>query len=264
MATRAGPGAYAGAVVVEQWSDASSGERSAAFLAELRDRLQRQSAMPALPPGWHCHSAMLPAHGFEYGGDFFVAEPAGDGDLLQMVLVDVCGHGPSAVPDAVQFAGALGALVVALPPEEVMAAANRYLLRRAAPEAIATAVQVLLRLGTGSYRIRSAGHPPVLHWDPAVREWLVDGARGTALGATEEPALEVSTGVLGPGEALLFYTDGVVESRGQDVDAGIEWLRTAARDAVAAGFAGAAPRILAGMEPGEDDRAVLIIGRDPA
>ncbi|HYG94491.1 MAG TPA: serine/threonine-protein phosphatase, partial [Nocardioides sp.] len=70
-------------------------------LADLRDRLQQQSRMPALPAGWHSHSAMIPADGFEYGGDFFVADLVDD--VLQLVLVDVCGHGDSAVPAAVQF-----------------------------------------------------------------------------------------------------------------------------------------------------------------
>ena len=206
---------------------------------------------------------MVPAHGFEYGGDFFVAEAAEGGDLLQMVLVDVCGHGPSAVPEAVQFAGALGGLVLALPAQEVLGAANSYLLRHAHPEGIATAVQVQVRFSSGSYRIWSAGHPPVLRWDSDAGDWLVDNARGMALGVVESPELDSSVGVLRPGEALMFYTDGVVESRGEDVEAGIEWLRSVARDAIGDGFDGAAARILSEVLPGDDDRAVLILGRDP-
>lgn len=251
-------------MVWEGWEQLAADERSEAFLSALHENLQHQSTVPLLPAGWQSESAMVPAQGFDYGGDFFVADVSEAGRLLQMVLVDVCGHGPSAVPAAVQFAGALGALVLALPPEKVMAAANSYLLRHGPPDSFTTAVQVLVRFETGDYRISSAGHPPVMRWDVDSREWVVDNARGTALGVTESPRVANSEGVLAPGEALLFYTDGVVEARGRDIDAGITRLRAIAREAVADGFAGAPERILAEVPRGEDDRAVLILRRDPA
>lgn len=246
----------------ERWAELASDERSEVFLAALRDRLQYQSRMPPLPPDWHSESAMLPAYGFEYGGDFFIADVIGG--ALQMVLVDACGHGPSAVPDALQFAGALGALVIALPPEDLMAAANSYVYRHGHPDSFTTAVQVSIQLSTGEYRIRSAGHPPVMRWCAASAEWLLDNARGTALGATERPEMAVTEGVLRPGEALMFYTDGLVEARGRDIDEGIIRLQGSAREAISPGFIGAPARILADLPRGEDDRAVLILRRDPA
>jgi serine phosphatase RsbU (regulator of sigma subunit) len=142
-----------------------------------------------------------------------------------------------------------------------MAAANEFLLRQPSDEAFATAVQVILDFASGRYVIRSAGHPPVLHWRSDLAEWVVDNARGTALGIVEEPELFLSEGVLERGEALLFYTDGVVESRGCDIEDGIEWLRVSARTAIADGFADAPERILADVDRGDDDRAVLILGR---
>lgn len=235
------------------------------LLSGLRDRLQEQSRVPQLPPDWHCESAMLAAHGFDYGGDFFVADllthPTGTTGM-QMILVDVCGKGEDAVPDAVQLAGALGGLVVAVPEAAVMAAANEFLMRLPCPESFATAVQVVVDFATGGYVVRSAGHPPVLRWHRSPGEWLVDTARGTALGVVDAPEMHVSRGVLGRGEALLFYTDGVVESRGTDIDVGIEWLRRVAATAVADGFADAPERIIGQVERGDDDRAVLILGRE--
>lgn len=246
----------------ERWDQWASDERSQAFLAALRERLQRQSQVPELPEGWHSESAMLPADGFGYGGDFIVADSATG--VLQMVLVDVCGHGPSAVPDAVQFAGALGALVLSLPPAAVMEAANTYVAHRGHPEGFTTAVHVSVRFSTGEYRIRSAGHPPVMRWCAGTGEWMIDSARGTALGLAEPVSLSVTEGVLAPGEALMFYTDGLVEARGHDIDDGIRQLQDIARDAVADGFEGAPRRILAGLPRGEDDRAVLILRRAAA
>lgn len=237
-----------------------------AFLSGLRDLLQEQCQVPPLPAGWTCTSAMLAAHGFSYGGDFFIAEllPTSVGTTsLVMVLVDVCGKGATAVPDAVQFAGALRGLVVGLPEGQLMEAANAFLLRRPSDESIATAVQVVIDLDTGRYLIRSAGHPPVLHWAAAAGEWVVDNARGMALGVVDDPGFDVSEGVLGPGDALLFYTDGVVESPRADIETGIDWLRDAARTAVVAeGIAGVPARILEQVTRGDDDRALLVLGRE--
>jgi serine phosphatase RsbU (regulator of sigma subunit) len=249
-------------MVLERWAELVADERSEAFLSALRERLQHESQMPLLPDGWHAESAMIPADGYGYGGDFFVADVVDD-DALQLVLVDACGHGPAAVPDAVQFAGALGALVCSLPVEDVMAAANDYVIRRCRPDTLATAVQIAIRLTDGAYRIRSAGHPPALHWRPETAHWEIDGARGSALGLTERPAMVDADGVLAPGEALMFYTDGVVEARGEDIEDGIERVREIARDVVAEGLAGAAIKILADLPRGEDDRAVLLLWRDP-
>lgn len=238
-----------------------------AFLSGLRDLLQEQCQVPPLPPGWYCTSAMLAAHGFSYGGDFFVADRVAtpDGaDGLVMVLVDVCGKGATALPHAVQFAGALRGLLVGLPEDQLLAAANAFLMRQPSDESIATAVQVTVDLPSGRYAIRSGGHPPVLHWRADAGEWVVDNARGTALGVVDEPEFDVSEGVLGPGDALLFYTDGVVERSDAHIDAGIAWLLAEAGAAVVegGGVAAVPARILEQVSRGDDDRALLVLARE--
>jgi hypothetical protein len=234
---------------------------SEAILAELRDRLQQQGRVPSLPSGWSSQSAMIAAAGTGYAGDFLVADLR-EGHVLEMVLVDVCGKGTAVGPQALQFAGALGGLIGALPPDELLTAANAFLLRQASDEAFSTAVHLLVDLDSGCYRITSAGHPPALRWSGSDQEWTVDNARGMALGVVDAPGFEASTGVLGPGDALMFYTDGVIERRRADLDAGIEWLRrVAGQDVRRRGFGGAARRVLARVDHGDDDRAVLILAR---
>jgi hypothetical protein len=232
-----------------------------AMLVDLRDRLQAQGVVPPLPAGWRSQSAMASAGGTKFAGDFLVANLSADENRLEMVLVDVCGKGVAAGTQSLQFAGALGGLIGALPPLGLFAAGNDFLIRQQWDEGFATAVHVLIDLPSGDYSIINAGHPPALRWDSERAEWEIDGARGTALGIMERPDFHQTTGHLAVGEALMFYTDGVVESRTQDFTAGIEWLRTAAADVVAHGFEQAPRRILKLVASGDDDRAVLILSR---
>jgi hypothetical protein len=236
---------------------------SEAVLTQLRDRLQRQGVVPPLPTGWRSESATITAHGPSYAGDFLVADLR-EGRWLEMALVDVCGKGTSVGPQALQFAGALGGLIGALPPEELMAAANNFLLRQDSDESLATAVHLKVDLVTGDYTITSAGHPPALHWHLGQRGWSVDNARGMALGVIPDAEFTPSKGRLRPGEALLFYTDGVIESAGRDLDDGIDWLRHEALQVVdARGFTGMPRRVLKKVPRGDDDRAMLVLERLP-
>lgn len=236
---------------------------SEAVLSQLRDRLQRQGVVPPLPNGWRSQSATITANGPSYAGDFLVADLR-DGRWLEMALVDVCGKGTSVGPQALQFAGALGGLIGALPPAELMTAANMFLLRQDSDESLATAVHIKVDLVTGDYTITSAGHPPALHWHLSERGWSIDNARGMALGVIEEADFTPSRGRLRPGEALMFYTDGVIERADRDLDDGIDWLRQVALQAVdARGFTGMPRRILKKVPRGDDDRALLVLERQP-
>jgi hypothetical protein len=236
---------------------------SEAVLSQLRDRLQRQGVVPPLPNGWRSESATITANGPSYAGDFLVADLR-EGRWLEMALVDVCGKGTSVGPQALQFAGALGGLIGALPPAELMAAANHFLLRQESDESLATAVHIKVDLVTGDYTITSAGHPPALHWHLGQRGWAVDNARGMALGVIDEAEFTPSKGRLRPGEALMFYTDGVIESADRDLDEGIDWLRGQALRAVdARGFTGMPKRVLKKVPRGDDDRALLVLERQP-
>ncbi|WP_340538409.1 PP2C family protein-serine/threonine phosphatase [Nocardioides sp. GXZ039] len=237
---------------------------SESMLADLRDRLNAQGRLPELPDGWACESAMVAAWGVGYAGDFVVTQVDEAEGTFELVLVDVVGKGVKAAPSALLLAGALGGMVGALRGPRLLEATNTFLLRQDSVESFATAVHVTLDLDTGDYTIFSAGHPPALRWDPKLGEWSVDTARGIALGVLDDPALEAAHGVLEPGQALLFYTDGVVEAPGDDIEDGIDWLRGTAGRAFADGVDGAARRVLARVPRGDDDRAVLILSRSAA
>ena len=63
-------------------------------------------------------------------------------------------------------------------------------------------------------------------------------------------------------DALL--ADGVIEAGSRDIDDGIEWLRHQALHAVdARGFTGLPRRVLKKVPRGTDDRAILLLERQP-
>ena len=106
------------------------------ILLDLRERLRVQGEVPPLPAGWGMEVELRPADDSGLAGDFVVsrvhAVEAADGrhDLLDLALVDVSGKGVDAGTRALLLSGALGGLLGAVPPEDFLAEANRYLLQQ--------------------------------------------------------------------------------------------------------------------------------------
>lgn len=238
------------------------GSLGSSMLVDLRDRLLAQGEVPPLDPGWRVETVLRAAYGDSFSGDFVVASRATDG-LLELALVDVSGKGQAAGTRALMLSGAFGGLLGAMPADQFLPAANRYLLRQRWDEGFATAVHVAVDQGTGEYQARAAGHPPLAHYHGGSGVWeVVTGGRGPLLGVFEEPDFPAHTGRLLPGDGLLLYTDGLVEDRGRDIGLGIDRLLGAAERVASHAFAGGAARILDAARAGEgDDRALVLIWR---
>jgi serine phosphatase RsbU (regulator of sigma subunit) len=88
-------------------------------------------------------------------------------------------------------------------------------------------------------------------------------AEGTALGISAEAAYVHEHGLLGPGDALVLYTDGLVEVPGADIDVGIDRLLGQAERLVPKGFRRGARRLMDSLAVGhDDDRAIVLLWRD--
>lgn len=236
------------------------GAPGALMLVDLRDRLAVGGRLPALPAGWQVDAVVRSAHHAGFSGDFLVSRRSGD--HVEVVLVDVSGKGQAAGVRALQLQGALSGLLGALPVERFLPAANDYLLEQDWDEGFATAVHLAVDLATGTYRVAVAGHPPpaVLHAGSGRIE-VLDAVGGVALGVLEGMQPAVTTGVLAPGDAVVLYTDGLVEAPGRDVDQGIDRLLGVV-EAVVAARPGSAHEVLAGVRAAEDDdRAVVVLRR---
>jgi hypothetical protein len=237
------------------------GLRGESMLVDLRDRLRAQGELPELPADWAADVVLRPAGGASFSGDFLVAGKGTD-DRLEIVLVDVSGKGVDAGTRALLLSGAFGGLLGATPSEDFLAATNAYLLRQGWDDGFATAVHLAVDLVNGDYLVGSAGHPPAAHFTAGSGRWHLIDVQGTALGVDPHAKYELHHGHLGHGDAMLLYTDGLVERPGRDINVGIDKLLGEAERLVPRGFRRGARRLLDALRTGEaDDRAVVMIWR---
>lgn len=251
-------------VTLRAWSRSRLGilpVRGDSMLVDLRDRLASQSQLPVLPRAWRAEAVMRSAGGASFSGDFIVAAKTQQGRLLEIVVVDVSGKGLDAGTRSLQLSGAFGGLLGSLPTESFLPAANEYLLRQEWSEGFATAVHVAVTLETGGFEVRTAGHPPAVQFHAGSGRWVVHSTAGPVLGVVGAAEYSVHRGKLNVGDALLLYTDGLVESPNRDIAYGIDKLLGEAERLVQLGFAGGAERLVASVNSETDDRALLLLYR---
>jgi Stage II sporulation protein E (SpoIIE) len=234
----------------------------------ISERLLVQAQLPAVPDGWAVDIEQRPAYGAAICGDFvanlLVCEE--DSRVLHLAVVDVSGSGITAGPRALLLSGAVGGLLGSVSPEDFLPAANDYLARQQWSLGFASAVYLGLDLDTGDYSLRVAGHPPAIHFRPGqTARWRLSTATGTVLGVLPEISGVTEHGVLEPGEVLFLYTDGVIEDRTRDLDAGTQRLKENVELLAAADDWAGAARYLIERVPTEltDDRTVVVIRRQP-
>ena len=239
-----------------------SAGRGESMLLELRDKLQHQGELPHLPVGWYADVSQRSAGGSTFGGDFIVSTLADGGKRLELAIVDVSGKGLDAGTRALLLSGALGGLLGAVAPERFLTAANDYLLRQEWEEGFATALHVTIDLQTGHYRLTNAGHPPAVHYAGGSGRWQPIELGGTVLGLVPDISPGVATGQIQRYDALLLYTDGLVEVPGRDLAVGTDRLLGAAEGLIPRGFAGGADALVEKVAPdAQDDRAVVLLWR---
>jgi serine/threonine-protein kinase RsbW len=194
----------------------------------------------------------------EVGGDFWDYSNLDTGEVA-FVVGDVAGHDMVAAAQMAQLRSVCRALQTEGPAQLLDAIQSRW--EHVGLDRLATAVFARLDPATGRLRLASAGHPPPV----MVAE---DGARVVPvepvppLGAPPLPAAEWH-GILPAGAALVFYTDGLVESNERDVDEGTRVLVEACSTASSGDPEQLADRILEALTTPDrsDDVAVLVVRR---
>jgi hypothetical protein len=238
-----------------------AGMQGESMLVDLRDRIQRQSVLPPLPATYGAESALRSAGGTPFAGDFILGScPPGAG-RFEVVVVDVSGKGEGAGTRALLLAGALGGLIGAVPPEQLLPAANAFLVRQDWEEGFATAVHVTLDLDSGRYEVRNAGHPPAAHRAAGSGRWDLLSDPGPALGLLDGVDFPAVTGQLRQGDALLLYTDGMVETRDREIGLGIDKMLGRTEQLLRGDFTGGAERLIDSIGSRNDDRALVLLHR---
>jgi hypothetical protein len=231
------------------------------MLVDLRDRLRTQGELPELPRGWGAELCVLSAYGDSFSGDFLVTSKTGN--LLELALVDVSGKGVAAGTRSLLLSGAFGGLLGSMSVDRFLPAANLYLLRQRWDEGFATAAHANIDLETGDFSVGSAGHPPAVRFNAGSGRWeVLEGDEGPVLGVSENIGFPRTHGRLGRGDALLLYTDGVIEVRNRDLRDGIDRMLGTAERMIANGFEGMVEKVCAAARAGEtDDRAAVLVWR---
>jgi PAS domain S-box-containing protein len=186
--------------------------------------LQRAMLGPSELPGGFAVRYEPATRPLQVGGDWYDVVDLGHGRMA-LIVGDCVGHGLPAATVMGQLRSACRALLLEQPsPAAALASLDRFADQLPGAQTT-TAFCAVLSTDTGELAYSSAGHPPPLlvHADGTV-ELLEDG-RAIPLGLSNltpgKPRPEARR-VLPPRSTLLLYTDGLVERRGESLDAGIE------------------------------------------
>jgi PAS domain S-box-containing protein len=197
----------------------------------------------------------------EVGGDWYDTAVLPDGRIA-LSVGDVVGHGLDAAASMGRLRNALAALAPRLDgPAQVLTQLDEF-ARGPNGTGFATACYATFDPGSGELRYASAGHPPLLVVSPdGTTRWIDDG-RSPPLAALRVDHRPEGATPLHPGDAVLCFSDGLIERRGTVLQEGLDLV-----EAVARHHADADPDVLCdrvveaslARRPTEDDVVVVCL-----
>ncbi|MFG1605632.1 SpoIIE family protein phosphatase [Actinoplanes sp. NPDC049265] len=232
--------------------------------------LQASLLPPALPhvDGVGFAAEYVPT-GSEVGGDFYDVVPGPSADGWVVVVGDVSGKGVQAATVTGLVRDVIRILVDdGKPMTEILCRVNRTLVQRGGGRycTLAMASVTQQKDGTLAVCLHLAGHDRAVLVRADGKTSFV-GEGGTALGLLETISSPDELVTLGPGDSLIFYTDGVTERR-----RGRELFGTARLREAAAPLAGYPADVMAArlrsttinfsVEEPRDDIAILVLRND--
>lgn len=229
-----------------------------AAAAELQ-RAVLPETLPALP-GWELASHYSPSGRTEVGGDFYDAIPIGGGRLAVFVG-DVMGRGVQAAAAMAQMRSAVRAYAAVDPSPEAVLRNLDLMLARYGTEQLVTLLYMVLNPRHDEVLVTNAGHPPALILRGDLSTEQLPYADGAPLGTGRQRRSQTRVPFL-VGDTLLAFTDGLIERRDEDIDAGMRRVHDALPDLVE-------PTLVAGLDdlvarlrvPGHDDDVAALAVR---
>jgi PAS domain S-box-containing protein len=183
-------------------------------------RTLQRSLLPRLPEvsGIEVGVEYLPmGQENEVGGDFYDLIHT-EGKRWLAVIGDVCGKGAAAAAVTALTRYTIRAVAMREDePSAVLTGLNEAMLRQLGDDQFCTVACARLQVAPGGFELDVArgGHPAplVVRTDGSIEAVV---PKGRALGVFLDPGLAVQRVRLGPGDAAVFYTDGITEARGPD------------------------------------------------
>lgn len=149
----------------------------------------------------------------EISGDFFDGFYS-DRNTYQIILCDVSGHGVAS-----SFVGSsIRGLLRAFDFSDRNAADILFDLNNSVVESLSSVyyfssmILCTLRIDTGQITIASAGHPPCFYYNNEHRQFTQITNTGPLMGLIENAKFDEHRITLDPGDALILYTDGIIEA----------------------------------------------------
>jgi serine phosphatase RsbU (regulator of sigma subunit)/anti-sigma regulatory factor (Ser/Thr protein kinase) len=230
-------------------------------VAEVLQRSLLPAALPDLPRLASSARYLPAATDSQAGGDWYDLLPVGE-STVALAVGDVVGHGPSAAAVMGQLRSALaGYLLDGHPPAAALERLDLF-AQRVDGAAGSTCACLTLDWSTGQLCWALAGHPPVLLVDAGGSARFLSGGAGTVLGVPRRPPYSQASTTIEPGASVVLFTDGLVERRDAVIDAGLERLASAARDAGDLDPDALAAALVATAHDGEgpaDDVALVVV-----
>ncbi|MBU4214280.1 MAG: serine/threonine-protein phosphatase, partial [Actinobacteria bacterium] len=195
----------------------------------------------------------------QIGGDWYDIMPIGP-TIAGVVIGDVVGHDMEAAATMGQLRSVVRAYAFdVVEPAAVLARVDQLVAGMSVPRAAGVVYSTLSRTSTGwRMEYSRAGHLPVLLLRGGATQFL-EGALGPLIGFGD--ANRNADGIdLVPGDALVYFTDGLVERRDRALRDGLATLAEAARKIAATDAAGIGEDLLARLvQVAEDDVAVVVV-----
>jgi serine phosphatase RsbU (regulator of sigma subunit) len=227
------------------------------------EALQRSLLPSALPVADGAEMAVryVPGEG-KVGGDWYDVFTLPSGQLC-VAIGDVTGSGLSAAVIMGRMRSALRAYALETADTAEVLARLDAKMQHFEPGVLATVLYAVFDLGLDRVHLCSAGHCPPVVASPGRPAKPADIPAGLLIGAVSGADRQVATLDITPGTLVCFYTDGLIERRGQPIDHGLTRLCQAVTaqppDAACARVMAA----LVGSEPAPDDIALLMFRRSP-
>ncbi|MDW8020952.1 MAG: SpoIIE family protein phosphatase [Chloroherpetonaceae bacterium] len=173
---------------------------------------------PLAVPNYEMDSLSYPA--FEVGGDFYdyLALSSSNGSICKfgVMIADVSGKGASAAFYTAELKGIFQSLCTLYPdtPSDLLIRANETLSRSLDRKSFVSALYAIFDVHSHTVRFSNAGHcPMVLLTAEGAQLVKVPGlALGLNAGDLFQRAIRTETLFLKPGDAVVFYTDGLIDA----------------------------------------------------